>query len=262
MSGFFLKSVAYAIAAVTMSSCSGHTDESLSLAMAQSEMVRQADLDGLELLGFRRVAESSGDASLLAYAWADANKQQTESSYMHAMLANENVAYDDSTGLYRRRTVFDDTIAHAWALDNARILMSAVCLMSDAQAVAPDSLRQTASRLANEIITMRDGKTGLWLHVMDSPAGDANVADATASAMFTYALLKGSRTGVLPADMKEEGLEAFSHYVEHFIRVGETTGDGRNLLSIIGVHAQSGAVEVNFPDAIGAFLMACVEAEM
>lgn len=248
------------MAAVAMVSCAGHTDESLSLAMAQSEMVRQADLDGLELLGVRRVAESSDDAALLAYAWADANKQQTESSYMRTMLANENVAYDDSTGLYLRRTVYDDTITHAWAIDNARILMSAVCLMSDAQ--APDSLRQTASRLANEIITMRDGKTGLWLHVMDSPAGDANVADATASAMFTYALLKGSRTGVLPSDMKEEGLEAFSHYVEHFIRVGETTGDGRNLLSIVGIHAQSGAEEVNAPDAIGAFLMACVEAEM
>ncbi len=261
MSGF-LKSVAYAMAAVAMSSCSGHTDESLSLSLAQSEMVRQADLDGLELIGVRRVAESSGNASLLAYAWADANKQQTESSYMHAILANENVAYDDSTGLYLRRAVYDDTITHAWAIDNAQILMSAVCLMSDAQMATPDSLRQTAPRLASEIITMRDGKTGLWLHVMDSPAGDANVADATASAMFTYALLKGSRTGVLSSDMKEEGLKAFSHYVEHFIRIGETTGDGRNLLSIIGIQAQSGAEEVNTPDAIGAFLLACIEAEM
>lgn len=62
--------------------------------------------------------------------------------------------------------------------------------------------------------------------------------------------------------MKEEGLKAFSHYVEHFIRIGETTGDGRNLLSIIGIQAQSGAEEVNTPDAIGAFLLACIEAEM
>lgn len=262
MSGLFFKSIACAIVAIAMSSCSRRTDESLSLAMAQSEMVRQADLDGLELLGVRRVAEASGDAALLAYAWADADKQQTESSYMRTVIANENVAYDDSTGLYLRRTVYDDTIGHAWALDNARMLMSTVSLASDGQETDADTLRQTASRLASEVLTLRDGKTGLWLQVLNSPTGDANVADATASAMFTYALLKGARTGILPSEMREDGLEAFSHYVEHFIRVGETTGDGRNLLSIIGSHVQSGAEEINVPDAIGAFLMACIEAEM
>lgn len=51
--------------------------------------------------------------------------------------------------------------------------------------------------LAKAVIAAVDPVSGAWWQVMDEPGRDGNYIEASGSAMFTYALLKGARLGYL-----------------------------------------------------------------
>jgi unsaturated rhamnogalacturonyl hydrolase len=55
-------------------------------------------------------------------------------------------------------------------------------------------------KTAQGIVKYQDPKTGLWWQVMDAGARPGNYHEATASAMFVYALAKGVSRGYLPRD--------------------------------------------------------------
>ncbi len=236
-------------------SCSRGKEEAMSVWMARSEMVRQTEGDDLHTLGMRRVADKSGNAELRAFAWADVDRQISEPALMRRYLANTSVAFDENVDLFKRRAAEGDTLLHAWAIDNGRQLMAMVCLIADDETHASDSLKSNAQSLANALLKLRDGKDGLWRRILLSPKGDANDADPAASAMITYALLKGARTGVLPHEMAEAGREGLSHFTETFIQTTETTGDGRDLISVIDNTPDT----INDTEATGAFLLSCLE---
>lgn len=242
-------------AACLLSSCGRGADETMSVWMARSEMIRQAEGADLHLLGLRRVAEQAGDNELTSFAWADVDRQVTEPELMRNYLADNSVAFDDSLSLYRRRAADGDTLLHAWAIDNGRRLMALICLAADDKSPDAETLRPRAKRLAETLIRHRDPKTGLWRRILLCPTGDANRVDPAASAMITYALLKGARTGILPQDMAEAGREGLSHFAESFVKIGETTGDGRDLLSIVDSTPDS----ADNTEAVGAFMLSCLE---
>ena len=54
------------------------------------------------------------------------------------------------------------------------------------------------NRTAAAVIKAQDAKTGLWWQVMSQPGRSGNYFEASASAMFVYALAKGVRMGYLP----------------------------------------------------------------
>lgn len=61
--------------------------------------------------------------------------------------------------------------------------------------------------------------TGMWYQVLDQPGREGNYLEATASAMFVYAWLKGARLGYLP---DREGAEkAWKSLLETFVRKDE-----------------------------------------
>ena len=78
--------------------------------------------------------------------------------------------------------------------------------------------------MLNDVITKtvkyQDKKTGLWYDVMD--VNDSrNYLEATASSMFTYVLLKGSRLGYFDAKLKEAGIKGYKGILDNFIKVND-----------------------------------------
>ena len=66
-----------------------------------------------------------------------------------------------------------------------------------------------------------DPGTGMWYQVLDRPGAEGNYVEATCSAMFTYALLKGCRLGYL--DCVGYARACYDRLVDTFVTVD---GDG------------------------------------
>jgi unsaturated rhamnogalacturonyl hydrolase len=59
------------------------------------------------------------------------------------------------------------------------------------------ALRAVLDRLGHALLSVQDKPTGLWWQVLDAPGHEKNYREASASAMFVYALGKGVRLGLL-----------------------------------------------------------------
>jgi unsaturated rhamnogalacturonyl hydrolase len=58
----------------------------------------------------------------------------------------------------------------------------------------------TLQKLSAGVVKFQDAKTGLWWQVMNQGGRNGNYLEATASAMFVYALAKGVNRGYLSRD--------------------------------------------------------------
>ncbi len=104
-----------------------------------------------------------------------------------------------------------------WGRGNGWIAMS----LADVLEVLPvtdrryPQIRDMYEHMMNTIVKLQDRKTGLWhqlpLHVRDK----ANFLESSGSAMFGYALAKGVRIGVLPADHLKAAQKAYDGLVNH-----------------------------------------------
>ena len=76
--------------------------------------------------------------------------------------------------------------------------------------------------MLNDVMTKtvkyQDKKTGLWYDVMDVK-DNRNYFEATASSMFSYVLLKGSRLGYFGDELKEAGIKAYKGIRNNFVKV-------------------------------------------
>lgn len=76
--------------------------------------------------------------------------------------------------------------------------------------------------MLNDVMTKtvkyQDKQTGVWYDVLDVN-DPRNYLESTASAMFTYVLLKGARLGYFSNDLKEAGLKAYRGLLKQFVRV-------------------------------------------
>lgn len=68
-----------------------------------------------------------------------------------------------------------------------------------------------------------DPKTGMWYQVLDRPGAEGNYVEATCSAMFVYAMLKGTRIGLLDASLRPDAEKAYSNLLDTFT---ETSSEG------------------------------------
>jgi unsaturated rhamnogalacturonyl hydrolase len=59
------------------------------------------------------------------------------------------------------------------------------------------ALRAVLDRLSRALLAVQDKPTGLWWQVLDAPGREKNYREASASAMFVYALAKAARLGLL-----------------------------------------------------------------
>ncbi len=255
-----MATVACAVVVMVTPSCSKHGSEPLSLWMARSEVARSVDPVGLQLVAMSRVADSFAADDLRSYVWQWADSLTTEKSVAQSYMADSLSVFDASSNLYRRRSAVADTALCAWSVDNGRRLLS---LVDAADAgVGGDTLKARLKAVSQAVMGLRDPKTGMWRRILDRPGGDANTVEATSSALIVYSVLKGCRLGLLPEEMRVQAEECFGQFVEMFVRIGEKTGDGRNLLTVCQCHMIGDKAPDNDPEAVGAFMLASLEVGM
>lgn len=127
--------------------------------------------------------------------------------------------------------------------------------------------------IAQQLERYAHKETGLWYQVMDRSGDDGNYLEASASCMFTYALYKGVRIGVLPSHYRKVADKAWKGILDNFIRI-----DNQGLVNITEVCAVAGlggknnrSGDYNYyinemkrdndAKAVGPFILAALEVE-
>jgi len=128
-------------------------------------------------------------------------------------------------------------------------------------------------RLATAVAKYQDQKSGLWYQVVDKAESKGNYFEASAAAMFVYALAKGAHLKYLSASSLGVAEKAYRAMLSQFV---ETKPDGlvdyKGTVSVAGLGGNpyrdgsyeyylSEKVVTNDPKGYGAFIMAAAEME-
>jgi unsaturated rhamnogalacturonyl hydrolase len=132
-------------------------------------------------------------------------------------------------------------------------------------------------RLAEAIAKVQDPKTGTFWQVLDQPGREKNYLESSATTMFAYALLKGTRTGVLDAKYRDVGRRAYEGALKEFVAVGpDGLAEIHQVCAVAGLGGdpekeryRSGEydyyvnerIRSNDPKAVGPFILASLEVE-
>ncbi|MBO4446924.1 MAG: glycoside hydrolase family 88 protein, partial [Bacteroidales bacterium] len=158
---------------------------------------------------------------------------------MRQFLTAARVTLDPKTGLLRHaydssRQMFwcnpeTGQSGHCWARALGWYCMAAVEVLEIVPEDTPgrDSLVAELRRIVRLIPRFSDRKSGMWYQVMDQPGREGNYLEATASAMFTYAILKGVRIGVLDSSLRCYGKACWRKLLKTFVTV-----DSRGLVNL------------------------------
>lgn len=120
-----------------------------------------------------------------------------------------------------RREIWADSLSgrskHAWG----RALGWYMAALVDSLEKLPVSnsryweVRNIFDSLSRKLISV--AVDGVWLQVPDCPGRVGNYAESSGSCLIDYALLKGARLGLLPAQCKDAALESFISIQKHFL---------------------------------------------
>lgn len=151
---------------------------------------------------------------------------------VNQMMQTDRRTYDERTGLWKH--AWDGTHRQFWANPLtgqsrhtwARALGWYVMAMTECLDVMPDDYPRKAEVVAllqkvmKAVVQYQDKKSGVWYDVLDVDS-PKNYLESTASCMFAYVLLKGSRMGWLDTDFNEAGKRAYEGILKRFIRVNK-----------------------------------------
>ena len=151
---------------------------------------------------------------------------------VNQMMQTDRRTYDEKTGLWKH--AWDETHRQFWANPLtgqsrhtwARALGWYVMAMTECLDVMPDDYPRKAEVVAllqkvmKAVVQYQDKKSGVWYDVLDVES-PKNYLESTASCMFAYVLLKGSRMDWLDTDFNEAGKRAYEGILKRFIRVTE-----------------------------------------
>ena len=139
--------------------------------------------------------------------------------------------FDPATGLYRHawdasRSMFwcdhvSGQSAHAWGRALGWYCMALVDVLPflPDDTAGKDGMMETLRSIMSTLPNYADQKTGMWYQVLDRPGADGNYVEATCSAMFIYAMLKGCRYGWL--DCLDYARTCYGQMLETFVSVDE-----------------------------------------
>ena len=128
--------------------------------------------------------------------------------------------------------------------------------------------------LMQSVLAQRDSTNGCWFQVVDKKEAKGNYPEASATAMFSYALTKGVNRGYFPASMKPLARSVFSSLMKQFVTVEQ---DGtialHDVVKVSGLGGnpyRDGSVEYYLSEprrtndfkGYGPLMMAAVEIEM
>ena len=195
--------------------------------------------------------------------------------------------YDAKTGLWKH--AWDETHSMFWADKQtglskhtwARAMGWFVMAMTEILDALPQDYarRGEVINILHQAMTAavkyQDKNSGLWYDVMDVQS-DKNYLEATASAMFTYVLLKGSRLGYLPEpEFKAAGVRGYNAILERMIKVNpDQTISLTDCCAVSGLgpdsnprrdgtfeYYMSEPIRDNDPKGVGPFIWAALEME-
>lgn len=230
-----------------------------------------------------------GSPYLVEYASRYESGEQQATDYADAinqMIQAARLTYDAESGLFRhacdvsRQMFWCDSITghsqHCWG---RALGWYAMALVDNLEMIPTDSPQreqvvEIIQYLASQLQRYADKETGLWYQVMDRSGEAGNYLESSASCMFTYALYKGVRIGVLPSSYLTVADKAWNNILDRFIKVDEN-----GLVSITEVCAVAGLggknnrpgdynyyiTEIkrdNDAKAVGPFILAALEVEM
>ena len=150
----------------------------------------------------------------------------------HFLIVAEHT-YDPATGLYRHawdashKMFWCDPATgqsdHAWGRALGWYAMALVDVLPLLPEDTPgrEEMLGIFRHIAEVLPRYADPGTGMWYQVLDRPGAEGNYVEATCSAMFTYALLKGCRLGYL--DCVGYARACYDRLVDTFVTVD---GDG------------------------------------
>lgn len=141
-----------------------------------------------------------------------------------------NRTFDEKTGLWKH--AWDETHTMFWADKETGLSKHtwaraqgwyAMALLEVLDALPKDyenrdKMIDMLNTVMKNTVKYQDKETGVWYDVMDVK-DPRNYLEATASSMFAYVLLKGSRLGYFDNDLKEAGLKAYKGILKQFVRV-------------------------------------------
>ena len=141
-----------------------------------------------------------------------------------------NRTYDEKTGLWKH--AWDETRKMFWANPETGLSQHtwaraqgwyAMAILEVLDALPQDyenrgKLIEMLNDVMKATVKYQDEKTGVWYDVMDVD-DPRNYLEATASSMFAYVLLKGSRLGYFDNTLKEAGLKAYKGILKEFVKV-------------------------------------------
>ncbi|BFM09305.1 glycoside hydrolase family 88 protein [Halioxenophilus aromaticivorans] len=108
--------------------------------------------------------------------------------------------------------------------------------LADTYALLPESETEKRAELSQialefvQAILPYQTENSVWLQITDMAGEPGNYPEASGSVMFTYLLVKGALTGLLPAEYKPQALQAYNAIVDNFTLV-----DAQNQLHITQV---------------------------
>lgn len=134
-----------------------------------------------------------------------------------------------------------------------------------------DSLVNILNTLYNVLPLYADAETGLWFQVLDQPYREGNYLEATCSAMFIYAWLKGCRLGFL--GNREGAVHAYESLLETFVTEEDGLVNLNQCCEVAGLGGKENRrgdyeyyinerVRSNDPKGIGPLIWAALEYEM
>lgn len=204
---------------------------------------------------------------------------------VHQFRLIEQHLRDPKTGLYyhgwdesREQRWADPATGRSpnfWGRSVGWFCMALVDVLDDLPAGHPDrqDLIRILRDLAPAVLSVRNGGSKLWYQVLDRGDAPGNYWEGSASAMFSYALVKGANRGYLDKKYATYGRESFEGLLRHLVKV-ESDGSIwlREVVKVSGLGGKpyrDGSYEyyiseprrVNDFKGYGPFLLAAIEIE-
>ena len=192
--------------------------------------------------------------------------------------------YDPATGLLRHAWDSSHEMfwcdpqtgqsKHAWGRAMGWYAMALVDVI-DIMPESPerDELIDIFNRLMDSIKSYSEKSSFMWYQVIDSPGRDGNYLEATCSAMFVYALLKGTRLGILHNYSADTARRYYVKMLQCFVRLDKDGNINLNscceVAGLGGKQNRSGdydyyinePVRPNDPKGMGPLIWAALEME-
>lgn len=162
-----------------------------------------------------------------------AERDSLYSDIVHQFAEAAANTFDPVTGLFRhawdesRSMFWADPVTglseHSWGRAVGWYAVALVEVLDHIPGNHPgrDTLVSQLRYLFKVLPEYADPQTGMWYQVLDCPGREGNYLESTASAMFTYAFLKGLRRGYLDASGKDYIAGLYDSLVRTFVREDE-----------------------------------------